>query len=50
MEYIWTKRRLKKGYIYIYSAKIPAEPLTRVCNSSVMSILSSATVPSVLAP
>ena len=45
-----TRRRLRKGYVYIHSTKAPAEPLTRVCSSSVTSVLSFITVPSVLAP
>jgi len=30
-----TRRRLRKGYIYIHSAKSLPEPLTRVRNSAV---------------
>ena len=45
-----TRRRSRKGHVYIYSAKAPAEPLTRVCNNAVTSILSSITVPSIPAP
>ena len=40
-----TKKRLKKGYIYIYSIKAPAKPLIRVYSSSITSVLSFITVP-----
>ena len=31
-----TKRRLRKGHIYIHSTKAPAKPLTRVYNKSII--------------
>ena len=31
-----TRRRSRKGHVYIHSAKAPAEPLTRVRSSSVI--------------
>ena len=31
-----TRRRSRKGHVYIHSAKAPAEPLTRVHNKSII--------------